>query len=113
MSESNLPIGSIVAATVAKFKNGDYVSVINTRDEWEDLIGIVEEFMDPEGVIKNDYEEGDRIVVFFPFTCDDIKEAKLEGLNYFNSFVKAHLRKHEGKQVFEPKNLESFDKEEL
>lgn len=96
-----------------QLKRNDYVAVIDTSDEWEDLIGKIEEFMAPDGSLHQEFQPGFRVVVFFPINRDDIRSARLVGVNRFTSFVRQHLRTYEGKQVFDIIKVEWFDPNDL
>lgn len=98
---------------VRVLKKRDYVRVIDTLDEWEGLIGRIEEFSAPDCTTHDVYAEGDKIIVFFPYLKDDVRTAKLVGVNVFPGLVMVHLRQYEGKQLFEPSLLEWVDPEEL
>ena len=94
-------------------KRDDYVVIIETKDEWEDLIGKVEEFMSDDGDLHNDFRHGDRVVVFFPINREDIYLLRLVGINNFPKLAAHHLRQFQGKQVFENRSVEWFDSNEL
>lgn len=96
-----------------EIKLRSYVSVVDTNDEWEGLIGRVEEFMSSEGILRTEKQEGDRAVVFFPLAQEEQRRLRMAGVNTYPSFVRLHLQQHEGKQVFNFDNLEEVDPEDL
>ena len=96
-----------------KFKRRNYVAVVDTNDEWEDLIGKIDEFMDANGTLVPEWSEGCRAVVFFPTLREDIAAADLVSVNQFTSFVREHLKRHQNQQVFEITNLELVNPDDL
>lgn len=97
----------------AGIKRKDFVEVIGTNDDWESLIGVVDEFMLSDGEIVNKYEPGARAVVYFPLRSGDAYASKLRSVNMLTGLVKQHLQQYEGKQVFDLDQLEVIDPEEL
>ena len=97
----------------ATFRVGNYVRIIDTCDEWQDLIGVVEEFMGPDGNLHPRLQKDDRIVVLFPTDKKEIRSLRLTGVNLFSRFVLFHLKQYEGKQHFDLSSVEMLDPDEL
>lgn len=98
---------------VAVLKKRNHVRVIDTLDEWEDLIGVVEEFMNSDGTTTDKFQVGQQVIVFFPLSREDIRLTKLVGVNTFTSFCRFELKQHEGLRAFAVKHLELVDPAEL
>lgn len=95
------------------FLRKDYICVVDTCDEFEDLIGIVEEFLLPNGECGPRWVPGSRVIVYFPYTISEIRQTKLRGVNTFTSFVRMQLHRDEGRVIFDTQKLEYFDPENL
>jgi len=95
------------------FHRRDHVRVVFTDDEWESMIGVIEEFMYNDGTTSSKYLSGCEIIVYFPTDKDEMRSCKLTGVNIFTSFVKQHLRIFDGLKNFEPQFLEIVDISDL
>lgn len=82
---------------------GCYVQVVDTSDEFEDLIGIVEAFL----------EETKEVTVYIPLSREAQKRRRLDEVNELTPYAKHELRQADGRRNFKRKNLEWFDPEEL
>ena len=94
-------------------RKNDYVSVVDTSDEWEDLIGKVEEFMDAEGATSPTYVDGMSVVVFFPTSTSEIRQHRMVGVNHFTAYVRYCLSEQSNKHVLPLKNVEWVDPQDL
>lgn len=95
-------------------KIGDYVSVIESRDEWEDLIGVIDDILDADGEsVFESHQRAVRIVVMFPVGQKARKQTRLDEVNEYTPFVLYHLKSNNSRQDFPLRNLEWFDPKEL
>lgn len=91
----------------------DYVQVVDTQDEWEDLIGIVDMLYDAHG---NPCRAGRHVKtaeVRFPLSRGAQYAAHLIGVNFFTDYVRTCLRRSNEFQEFAVTNLERVDRDEL
>ena len=91
----------------------DYVQVLDTSDEWEDLIGIVEALYDAQGV---PCRSGSRVMtaeVRFPLSPTSQYATRLVGVNFFTDYVRNQLRLNNEVSIIPVKNLEVIDKDDL
>lgn len=93
-------------------KRRSYVCVVDTNDEWEDAIGVVEDILLGDASVPAS-SEGCEIIVFFPLLREDIQQLKLVGVNFFTAPCRHELRKNAGMKLFPVKNLEFLDPAEL
>ena len=91
----------------------DFIKVVDTMDEWEELIGRVEEFVDAEGGSHTELKEGFLAKVFFPTKQSDQRSLRLVGVNFFTPYIRHLLREQEGYHFLEMKNLEWVDPDEF
>ncbi len=95
-------------------KVGDYVTIIDTRDEWEDLVGILIGFRDandelaPAGSARAKWAS-----IRFPVSKASLRETRLDGVNEYTSYVVYQLKQNNFLQTFPIAKLEWFDKEDL
>lgn len=95
-------------------KLGDYVVVVDTRDEWEDLIGILDGFRDafgepvPQGSVRAKFGH-----IRFPVSRESLREARLDSVNEYTKFVVYELKQNNYHQDILLQNLEWFDQDDL
>jgi hypothetical protein len=92
---------------------GCYVQVVDTSDEFEDLIGVVEGFLNAEGEPTKKLAEAKEVTVYIPLSREGQKRRHLEGVNEFTAYAKHVLRENDGRRNFKLANLEWFDEDEL
>lgn len=95
-------------------KIGKYGQVVCTDDEWEDLIGIVENFYDAENN-KCSIDEAVFIELYFPLDHKDQKQFRLTDVNEFTSYVRGQLRSRDNEEgkIFPIESVEAFDENNL
>jgi len=98
--------------SIDRFKIRQYVQSV-ADDETEDLIGIIEEFIAPDGQCTRHFVEGCKVVIWFPLSVSDNRQYKLTGVNHFTSYVRQQLRLNEGCLIFKVDDIESFNQEDL
>lgn len=86
---------------------GDYVAICDTNDEWEGVIGVLEE------VIPETSEEEERWILFVPLSTGEIKARRMVGVNDLTNFVRFELRQNNGRTRIYTKNLERVDPAEF
>lgn len=90
-----------------------YVRVINTGDDWEELIGVVDGHLDENLESVDDPVPNGRVLVFFPRKRSTQEKLGLFGVNEFTDFVLEVLRERDSRHHFEPQNLEVVDPDEI
>lgn len=95
-------------------RKGDYVEIIDTADEWEGLIGIVEEFYTEVGEFCKFNDPG----LFFaqiriPTRKTDQRPLRLWGVNHLTGYVLYELRSNDDIKLVKVSCLEYIDEEEL
>ncbi len=87
----------------------DYVEVVNTDDEWESLIGIIDS-------ISSDNFSTDgflSVSVYFPLRETTQYSLRLKGVNFFTDYIRLTLRQNGEIQIFSEENLEIVDEDSL
>ena len=95
-------------------RKGDYVEIANTTDEWEGIIGVVEEFYTEIGDFCKFNDPG----VFFaqiriPTRKSDQRPLRLWGVNHLTGYVLYELRNNDDIKLVKVSCLEYVDEEEL
>lgn len=108
MSTPNRP--EMTDRQVAK---GDYVEIVDTSDEWESLIGIVEDFYDDQGQSCPVTHKEAVALVRIPTTKRGQVTLRLQDVNFLTSFVRQELNLHDELRIFPLKNVEWFDPNDL
>jgi len=96
-----------------KIEIGDYVEVVNTNDEFEDLIGVVEDFYDSEGKSCQSDRKEALCVIRIPLQRQDQAMMRLVGVNFITPYVRHELKTNEELCLFTKDKLEWFDPNEL
>lgn len=99
--------------TPAQIRCNDYVEVLETLDEWEGLVGIVEELFDINKQPCADSQEACFATVRFPLRHDGQKAVRLYGVNHFTDYVRKQLKAQEELEIFSLTVLEWLDPDEL
>lgn len=94
-------------------KVGDYVQIVDTDDESEDLIGVIDEIFDDDGNSVKSTKFGRDVAVFIPLSRKDQEQHNLLSVNEIGSYVRQELRLNEGLLKVRSENLEWFDPDEL
>ena len=93
---------------------GDYVSVQNTDDEWEDLVGILENFCNGDGeTLRRDSEKATHAEVRFPLSRSVQHALRLNGVNFFTDYVRVQLRLNNELEMFSLSSLEAVSWDDL
>jgi hypothetical protein len=87
---------------------GLYVRVATT-DEWEDLIGIIEEFLDSNLDPIDEPQQGGKCLVYFPISRRAQQSCNLAGVNDYPETVLNDLRGCNSRKVFDLADLQEFD----
>lgn len=82
---------------------GDYVSIIDTGDEWEGVIGVLEEHIEA----TEDHKES--WTVFVPTSSAEVKARRMVGVNDLTDYVRYELRENQNRVRIQPHNLERVD----
>lgn len=91
-----------------------YVEIVNTDDEWENLIGLVEEFYTESGdLCTYDDPLAFFVQVRFPTNRTEQKQMLLFGVNHFTGYVLYELRNSDDIKLVNIKNLEYINSEDL
>lgn len=91
----------------------DYVEVVNTDDEFEGLIGVVEDFYDEDNNSCSPGQKGAVCLVRIPLMKRDQAAMRLSGVNFITSYVRLELRNNDELCLFPLNKLEWFDPNEL
>lgn len=92
---------------------GIYVRVVSNDDEWEDLIGIVDEFLDCNLEEIDSFVEDCLCLVYFPVSRSSQERCNLAGVNDYPGTVIAELKRSEFRKVFDIKALEEVNPEHI
>ena len=88
----------------------DYAEVVDTRDEWEGLIGVVEEFVDENELpVRADSPRVAGVIVHVPTRGSGSAVQRLRDVNELTSYVRGQLRTNDDRQCFAPSKLAWFD----
>lgn len=99
--------------TVRMPRKNDYVSIIDTSDEWEGLIGKVDEFMSADGSTHPSYVEGDQVILHMPTKTSEIRACRMVGINHFTAYVRYCLNQQENRHILSLKNVEWVNPEDI
>lgn len=91
----------------------DYVAVIETDDEWDGLIGTVEDFFDDLGASCSPETKGAVVLVRIPTSKRSQAALRLEQVNFLTPYVRKELQSHDDLHLFLRKHLEWFDPNDL
>ena len=97
----------------AFLKQRDYAAIIDTNDEFEDLIGIVDEVFNDEGESVKDTNSGSKVALRIPLTREEQKTFNLYGTNEITRYARQQIILNNGCLLVDIKNLESFNPEDL
>ena len=87
----------------------DYAEVVDTHDEFEGLIGIVEEFLDEEGDARRaDCQLVTQVILHIP-TRATAGQRRLLEYNEPTSYVRAQLRAEDDRRCFPCAHVAWFD----
>jgi len=86
---------------------GDYVEISGTEDEWEGVIGVLEEHHPATEETKEEW------TVFVPLEKSDIRARRMVGVNFLTGYVRFMLRGNEGRVRIPTINLERADPAEF
>lgn len=99
-------------APALKIAVGSYCRVTETGD-WEELVGVVEEFLDARLCGVQEPVEDGFIQLFFPVGRQAQEDSNLQGVNDYPGTVLSELRLNEYLHHFKETSLEVVDPEEL
>lgn len=87
--------------------------MLNTDDEWEELIGIVETLYNSAGAPCRAGAAATTAEVRFPLSRSSQYSMRLTGVNFFTDYVRTQLRMNDEVQMFSMENLEVVDRDNL
>jgi hypothetical protein len=88
--------------------SGPFVEVVDTGDEWEGLVGIVETLYDSK-MQECSAAVAAKVLVFFPVRACDVRYHGFVGINSYTQYVQSELLKQDGLQIFDVKYLIDAD----
>ena len=94
-------------------KQKDYAAIVETNDEFEDLIGIVDEIYDSKGDICKDTRTGTRVALRIPLTREEQKLTRLYGVNDITRYARQQVQLNDGCLLINTSNLEIVNPEDL
>jgi hypothetical protein len=107
----SIPMGS--EEEPRRLKRKDYVTIIGTNDEWEDLIGVVDDILDSDGNSCQRNKIGTSCLVRIPLSRSNQAPLRLVGVNFITPYVRHELRQNEDVCLFMMKHLEWVDPDDL
>src|SRR4051812_1481988 len=93
-------------------KKRDYVS-IETDDEWDGLIGIIEDFLDAEGNSVSASDVTSRVMIRIPLTRQGQNSYRLLRVNFLTDYVRILLRENNENVIMPREKVEYFDPADL
>lgn len=88
---------------------GSYVQVINCEDEWDELIGIVDDLLDSDLNPVDDGKEWNVCLVYFPTSRRGQEKHNLVGVNHFFKTVASELSCSDSRKMFNREMLVEID----
>ena len=92
---------------------GSYVQVCYTDDEYEGLIGIIEDFYYENDNSCSQSHPGAICVVRFPLSRRERMQRKMVGVNFFTDYVRYQLVLNDGLDLFKKDKLEEIDPNDI
>jgi hypothetical protein len=93
-----------------RLRRRHYAEIVETADEFEGLIGVVEDFLDEEGNSQRMHGPETRCVVLHVPTHPDTQaNLRLRDVNELTSYVRAQLRREDDRLCFPSAQLAWFD----
>lgn len=82
---------------------GQYAQICGTADEWEDVIGILEER------VLGEEDEEEHWILYVPTAKSDLRSRRMIGVNDLTDYVRYQLSHGDNRINVSPKNLERVD----
>lgn len=82
-------------------------------DEWDGLIGIIDDFLDQSLNSIESCRPGCKCLVYFPISRRRLEDLNMVGVNDYPMTVLADLRSGQNRKVFELKELQEVDPENI
>lgn len=96
-----------------EIRRRDYVLVVETNDEWDGLVGVIDDFLDENG--QSCLLSGPNVscLVRIPVTRRTQRQLRMIGVNHLTDYVLRELRLHDELRLFPLAHLEWISADEL